>query len=163
MAAFSVATGMTLLWDEGVLPPNPAREAIAFTSPAEDTKLGSDGFALRKTATALAMEDESANGTVELSTAAIQFLAQDLAAPDTKSAKPQAAEVAPQPYDSYGSLNLNTASTSGEAHSSSRLAKLCRMPNSSASRVLAAASRRQSPTNSVRFDIGNEGTSRRTA
>ena len=88
MGAFSVATGVNLLHDEGVLPPNAARQAIAFTTPSEAIKLESDGLAFKHTATALAMEDETANGTVELSSAAMELLVNDLASP-SNTAIPQ--------------------------------------------------------------------------
>ena len=94
MGALSVATGITLLSDEGLLPPNASRQALAFASPAEGIKLGSDGLAFKATVTGLAMEDHAADGSSELSPAALQFLVQDLA---SKSAPaPQPAETAPQ-------------------------------------------------------------------
>ena len=97
MAVLSVATGVALLHDEGILPMNPARQAIAFTSPAEAIKLEGDGLAMRHTAAALAMEDQSAGATVELSSAAVQFLAQDLASPDATAAKALSPGALPQP------------------------------------------------------------------
>jgi hypothetical protein len=112
MGAFSLATGLNLLYDEGVLPPNPERQALAFASAAEENKLGSDGLALKRTAAALAMEDESANGTVELSPAAMQFLVDDLASPDALKAAPS--QTAPQqsgyPYGGWSSVAEPSAS-----------------------------------------------------
>ncbi len=92
MAALSVATGLTLLYDEGVLPPNPERQALAFATPAEYTQLASEGLALKTTATALAMEDEAADGTAEVSPAAMQFLVQNLASPITPASNSEATQ-----------------------------------------------------------------------
>jgi hypothetical protein len=115
MAAFSLATGLTLLYDEGVLPPNPTRQAIAFATPGEGNKLASDGLAFRRTAVALAMEDQSADGTVELSPAAMDFLVQDLASPDSSAAKSKTSETAPQqfgyPYAGWSSIPETSASS----------------------------------------------------
>ena len=104
MGSFSVATGLTLLYDEGVLPPNPQRQAVAFASPADGVKLGGEGFAMKQTATDLAMEDNAANGTVELSSAALQFLVQDLAAAEPAPKTPASETLGQQstyPYSGW--------------------------------------------------------------
>lgn len=107
MAAFSLATGLRLLYDEGVLPPNPERQALAFASPADASKLGSDGLAFKRTATALAMEDESVDGTVILSPAAMDLLVQDLASPESTGSD-STAQAGPQafgyPYGGWSSV-----------------------------------------------------------
>ena len=122
MAAFSVATGVSLLYAEGVLPPNPERQAIAFASPAQQTKLESDGFALKDTATALAMEDESPNGTVELSSTAMQSLVQDLSTPDiTVATKAHSSQSTTQssgyPYSGWSSVSDDNSLSAGSSAS----------------------------------------------
>jgi len=108
MEGFSIATGVTLLHDEGILPFNPALQAVAFASPAAQAKLGSDGLALKSTAVSLAMEDNAADGTVELSAAAMQFLVQDLASSESSAQKQHANQTAPQqsgyPYAGWSSV-----------------------------------------------------------
>ena len=66
MGTLTVATGVALLRDEGLLPPNPARQAIAFASPAEQAELRSQGLAMKSTAVELAMDDDASNGTTLL-------------------------------------------------------------------------------------------------
>lgn len=83
MADLSPATGLQLLYDDGVLPPNPARQALAFASVAQNNKLSSDGLASKKTATVLAMEEEKPSATVEFSSETLQFLVDDLASPES--------------------------------------------------------------------------------
>lgn len=92
MGAFSLATGVSLLYDEGVLPPNAARQALAFASPAENSRLGSDGLALKRTATVLAMEDHLPDGTVLLSPTAMEFLVAHLESHDPAAQKANAIE-----------------------------------------------------------------------
>jgi hypothetical protein len=104
MAAFSLATGISLLYDEGVLPPNPARQALAFASPAEQSKLESDGLALKRTAAALAMEDEVGDGTIELSPTAMQFLVDDLSSPNPAATNSQAPGISGYPYAGWSSI-----------------------------------------------------------
>lgn len=112
MAAFSVASGMNLLYDEGVLPPNAERQALAFASPAEATELGSDGLAMRTTATVLAMEDESANGTTELNPAAMQFLVQNMMTTPTIAKSSESLALPTQSAYPYGGWAPDTSSES---------------------------------------------------
>lgn len=93
MATFSVASGVALLYDEGVVPFDPAKQVLAAASLAQDATLGSDGLAMRRTAIALAMEDNVGHGTTDVSPEAMYFLEEELAAtPAGNSAKSQANE-----------------------------------------------------------------------
>jgi hypothetical protein len=117
MGAFSVATGVTLLYDEGLLPPNPQRQAVAFASPADSVKWGGEGLAMKQTATDLAMEDNSENGTVELSSAALQFLVQNLVASEPAPEAPTSETVGQQanyPY-SGGSESSDVGAPHGNS------------------------------------------------
>ena len=112
MPDLSLATGVDLLYDEGILPPNPARQALAFASLAQNEKLGSDGLAFQRTATVMAMEEEKPAATVEFSSEAMQFLVDDLASPESSTLKSQASAPSGSgyPYGGWSAVSSESIS-----------------------------------------------------
>ena len=90
MSDLAFATGRKLLYADGVLPPNPSRQALAFASPAQANKLDSDGYAAQDIATVLGMETDQPAGGTQPSPTAMQLLVNALNTPDNASSSPAA-------------------------------------------------------------------------